>query len=121
MLFRDQDEGLGAGGQCTRAQQQYGGSVGGEPSWQLMDTLTTRLSYFGQKEEYKLVLINNTATNQDYRAVPFSQSAVQLIIDKNAGQKKTVHFVFPDDGRYIQWTVFWIDWEGVSRNWTCHP
>lgn len=54
---------------APRPGTKYGGSVGGEPSWQLMDTLTTRLSYFGQKEEYKLVLINNTATNQDYRAV----------------------------------------------------
>jgi hypothetical protein len=54
---------------APRPGTRYGGSLNSEPSWQLMDTLTTRLSYFEQKEEYKLVLVNNTATSQDYRSV----------------------------------------------------
>jgi len=40
-----------------------------EPSFQTMDTLTVRLSYFEQKEDYKLILINNSPTTQDYRNV----------------------------------------------------
>jgi hypothetical protein len=38
----------------------------GEPSWQTMDTLTIRLSYFEQKEDYKLIMVNNSPTTQDY-------------------------------------------------------
>ena len=40
-----------------------------EPSWQQVDLLTLRLSYFDQKEEYKLILHNNTPTTQDYKSV----------------------------------------------------
>jgi hypothetical protein len=46
---------------------RYGGHSGDDPSWQLQDTLTLRLSYFEQKEDYKLVLVNNTVTQEDYR------------------------------------------------------
>ena len=45
---------------------RYSGRAGSDPSWQLQDTLTIRLSYFQQKEDYKLVLVNNTVTQQDY-------------------------------------------------------
>jgi hypothetical protein len=41
----------------------------GEPSWQTMDTLTLRLSYFDQKEDYKLILVNEKFTTQDYRTL----------------------------------------------------
>ena len=37
-----------------------------EPSFQTMDTLTLRLSYFEQKEDYKLILVNNSPTTQGY-------------------------------------------------------
>jgi hypothetical protein len=46
---------------------RYGGRPGGDPSWQLQDTLTIKLSYFEQKEDYKLILVNNTVTHEDYR------------------------------------------------------
>ena len=46
---------------------RYGGRAGDDPSWQLQDTLTIRLSYFEQKEDYKLILVNNTVTQEDYR------------------------------------------------------
>src|SRR5581483_9301896 len=46
---------------------RYGGHAGDDPSWQLQDTLTIRLSYFEQKEDYKLILVNNTVTQEDYR------------------------------------------------------
>src|ERR1017187_2296700 len=36
-----------------------------EPSWVPLDTLTLRLSYFDQKEEYKLIMHGNSPTSQD--------------------------------------------------------
>jgi len=48
---------------------KYGGRRGDDPSWHLGDTLTIRLSYFEQKEDYKLVLVNNTVAPQDYNKV----------------------------------------------------
>jgi hypothetical protein len=45
---------------------RYGGRRGDDPSFQLQDTLTIRLSYFEQKEDYKLILVNNTVVQQDY-------------------------------------------------------
>jgi hypothetical protein len=40
-----------------------------EPSWVQVDMLTLRLSYFDQKEDYKLILHNNSPTTQDYKSV----------------------------------------------------
>jgi hypothetical protein len=48
---------------------RYGGGPANQPSYQSMDTLTIRLSYYEQKEDYKLILINNAPTTQDYRSV----------------------------------------------------
>jgi hypothetical protein len=48
---------------------RYGGNADSEPSWQSQDTLTIRLSYFEQKEDYKPVLVNNRLTNQDYKSL----------------------------------------------------
>jgi hypothetical protein len=53
---------------------RYGGHRGDDPSWQLQDTLTIRLSYFEQKEDYKLVLVNNTVVQQDYAKLGGSTS-----------------------------------------------
>jgi hypothetical protein len=46
---------------------QYAGS--GSPAWQTIDTLTIRLSYFDQKENYKLLLRNNMPSTEDYAKV----------------------------------------------------
>ena len=54
---------------------RYGGRPGGDPSWQLQDTLTIRLSYFDQKEDYKVVLVNNTVTQQDLNRLGGTTSA----------------------------------------------
>ena len=63
---------------CTEVQRRmvagapgsrYGGSIGSEPSYQTQDTLTIRLSYFEQKEEYKLILVNNSAATQAYQSL----------------------------------------------------
>jgi hypothetical protein len=48
---------------------RYGGGPANEPSYQTIDTLTIRLSYYEQKEDYKLILINNAPTTEDYRKV----------------------------------------------------
>jgi hypothetical protein len=54
---------------------RYGGKAGDTPHWQSLDTLTVRLSYFEQHEDYKLILHNSTAvTNQDVRSAGGSQS-----------------------------------------------
>ena len=38
-------------------------------SWYALDTLTIKLSYFEQKEDYKLILVNNSMTTQDYKTL----------------------------------------------------
>jgi hypothetical protein len=48
---------------------KYGGAAGSDPSWYLQDTLTIKLSYFEQKEDYKLILVNNAVTTQDYKTL----------------------------------------------------
>ncbi len=48
---------------------RYGGPPDRQPSWQSLDTLTIKLSYFEQKEDYKLILVNNNVTNQDFRTI----------------------------------------------------
>jgi hypothetical protein len=45
---------------------RYDSQAGTDLSWQLQDTLTLRLSYFEQKEDYKLILVNDSVTQQDY-------------------------------------------------------
>ncbi len=52
---------------AARPGTKYGGSAGSDPSFQLLDTLTIRLSYFEQKEDYKPILINNSPTTAEYR------------------------------------------------------
>jgi hypothetical protein len=63
---------------CTQVTRRYaapapgtrgGGSVGSDPTWYALDTLTIKLSYFEQKEDYKLILVNNTMTTQDYKTL----------------------------------------------------
>jgi hypothetical protein len=43
--------------------------AGGDPAWRSQDTLTIKLSYFEQKEQYKLLLIDDRVTTKDYEAV----------------------------------------------------
>ncbi len=52
-----------------------GGPASDSPHWQSLDTLTVRLSYFDQHEDYKLILHNSApVTNQDLHSVGGSQS-----------------------------------------------
>jgi hypothetical protein len=40
-----------------------------EPAFQTLDTLTVRLSYFEQKEDMKLIMVNNSPTTQNYQTL----------------------------------------------------
>jgi hypothetical protein len=51
---------------CTQVTRRYVDPNGLE-FWQLVDTLTARLSYFEQKEDYKLIMVNNQVTSQSYQ------------------------------------------------------
>jgi len=53
---------------CTQVTRRYYDPTGLE-FWHTHDVLTARLSYFEQKEDYKLVLINNRVTDLPYDAL----------------------------------------------------
>lgn len=50
---------------CTQVTRRYADPSGLE-FWQSLDTLTARLTFFEQKEDYKLVLLNNHPTDMPY-------------------------------------------------------
>ena len=52
--------------EAAKPGTRYGGRPGSSLSWQKIDELTIRLSYFDQKESYKLILVNNTPAAQEY-------------------------------------------------------
>jgi hypothetical protein len=47
---------------CTQVTRRFVDPSGLE-FWQLQDTITAKLSYFDQKEDYKIVFVNNRAVN----------------------------------------------------------
>jgi len=49
-------------------------TLSGDPEWHIGDTLLVKLSYFEQKENYRLVTINNTLARQDYETVGGAKS-----------------------------------------------
>src|SRR5262249_12602345 len=53
---------------CTQVVRRYA-APRNSGSWQLLDTLTIRLSYFEQKEDYKLIMVNNQVTQQNYHQI----------------------------------------------------
>jgi len=59
---------------CAQIIRRYADPRGGE-SWQLLDTLTVRLSYYQQKEDYRLVMVNNKVTQQSYHQLGGSTSS----------------------------------------------
>jgi hypothetical protein len=52
---------------CTQVTRRYVDPSGLE-FWQQQDVITTRLSYFEQKEDYKVILLNNQVVNMAYDA-----------------------------------------------------
>ncbi len=53
---------------CTQVTRRYYDDSGSE-TWAMQDTLTARLSYFEQKESYKLEMINSRSTTQSYESL----------------------------------------------------
>ena len=53
---------------CTQVTRRFFDPSGLE-LWHAEDTLTARLTYFEQKEDYKLIMINNRMTQQSYHDV----------------------------------------------------
>lgn len=53
---------------CTQVTRRFVDPSGLE-LWQSADVLTARLSYFDQREEYKLIMVNNSVTDQSYESV----------------------------------------------------
>jgi hypothetical protein len=53
---------------CTQVTRRYA-DPSGLQFWQALDTLTVRLSFFEQKENYKLVLVNNQVTERSYESL----------------------------------------------------
>ena len=51
---------------APRPGGKYGGRPGGEASYQEADTITSRLSYFDQKEEKKPILVNSRPVFTEY-------------------------------------------------------
>jgi len=75
---------------CTQVTRRYS-DRNNSGFWQTEDTLTTRLSYFEQKEKYELVMINNHATTRSYHSLGGASSSgefgsmLQQIFDKDTG------------------------------------
>lgn len=68
---------------CTEVTRRYGalppgtrgwGAPGDPPRWQAIDTVTKRLSYFDQQEEYKTILHNSTPVSDNTKSVGGSES-----------------------------------------------
>ncbi len=53
---------------CTQVTRRYVDPTGLE-FWQQQDTLTARLTYFEQREEYKLLLVNGVLTERPYESL----------------------------------------------------
>ena len=53
---------------CTQVTRRYIDPSGLE-FWQQQDTITAKLSYFEQKEDYKVVMVNNRMTDMKYDQV----------------------------------------------------
>lgn len=59
---------------CTQVTRRFYDPTGLE-FWRTQDTLTAKLTYFDQKEEYKLVLVNNTYTSAAFQSLGGATSA----------------------------------------------
>lgn len=62
---------------CFEVESRWGAPPvkGSAPAYRKLDELTKRLTYFQQKEDYKLIMRNNTvANNQDVKSAGGSQS-----------------------------------------------
>ena len=114
---------------CTQVTRRYIDPSGLE-FWQTQDTLTARLSYFDQKEDYKLVSVNGGYTNVPYEKVGGATSMGEFgsmlreIFDRNAATtfnwerwatlrgRRVYVFSYRVDQAHSQW---WLIYEERER------
>jgi len=92
-----------------------------EPAWVQVDLLTIRLSYFDQKEDYKLILHNNSPTTQDYKSVGGATSTGEFgSLLRDIFEPRThAHFEWDGWARLRDQLVmaFHYNVEQVNSNW----
>jgi hypothetical protein len=92
-----------------------------EPSWVQVDLLTLRLSYFDQKEDYKLILHNNSPTTQDYKSIGGATSTGEFgSLLRDIFEPRThAHFEWDGWARLRDQLVmaFHYNVEQVNSNW----
>jgi len=73
---------------------KYGGRPGAEPSFTEQDTVTNRVSYFNQKEEKKIILVNNRPTQTSYENLGGSTSTGDFgtMLHDLFGRRTQAHF-----------------------------
>ncbi len=75
---------------CTQVTRRYYSQAGRE-NWRLADTVTAKLSYFEQKENYELKLINNQLTSRTMESLGGATSSgefgsmLKMILDDKTG------------------------------------
>lgn len=111
---------------CTQVTRRYVDPTGLE-FWQSEDTLTARLSYFEQKEDYKLVGVNGAYTEVPFQKVGGATSTGEFgsmmreIFDRNAAatfqwerwatlRGRRMHvFTYRVDQSHSQWWLIYQD------------
>ena len=86
---------------CTQVTRRYYDPTGLE-FWRTQDTLTAKLTYFDQKEEYKLVLVNNQYTSAAYQSLGGATSAGEF--GTLRGRRAYV-FSYRVDSFHSQWHI----------------
>jgi hypothetical protein len=59
---------------CTQETKRSSASTKGEQKWKRLDTLTIRLSYFGRKEDYRVVQVNGKPVDKTMNKVGGSRT-----------------------------------------------
>lgn len=92
---------------CTQVTRRYADPSGLE-FWQMMDTITARVSYFEQKEDYKVILINSR---------PVDMSMEELGGSTSTGEFGTMmkEIFEPSTGASFRWERW-----GKLRGRICH-
>ena len=92
---------------CLEQTRRYVDTTGRD-SWRQLDVLTARLSYFNQKEDYKLVSQNDkVSTNGSYTAVGGAMSMGDF--------GTTMRDIFDPQSHA---TFAWERWTGLRKRWT---
>lgn len=92
---------------CTQVTRRYVDPNGME-FWHKVDTVTTKLTYFEQKEDYKVILVNNRPVNMGMRELEGSTSTGEF------GSMMREVFEADSDATFV-----WERW-GKLRGKICH-